>query len=589
MKKDKPRRHSLRAKMIGINVTITLTSFILCGALFVLSVSLLVGKYVNHDLDFFLTEMSNNLSAKIAYMETVIYDIRDSDELMNYLESPDAGDVQAKKRMQELFQKAANISDETNQGQGSVPVVDKIYLFDNEGNFFSTYYYALVDSQIDYNNRAFSQINKEKQADYECKELGGKTYLLYSLLNDNMDTVGTVIYEINTEEIQKFMSEVKGYKNAFWLMYDSEGIVAGDYTEEIVSSMKDLEKTDYYKPYKANLKGMSYRIYEKKMPLYLNVMLAVPENQAILMLYDSVKIYIIGIVIILLAGLSGFILFTYKMTKPIKEVTYKMSKVQEGEFDTKLPDYDNQEFHEISTVFNEMTEYINHLIKEVYEKQISIKEMELKFLQTQMNPHFMFNVLNTIALQSRLDGNEEVFKMISSFSQLIQAKIYRNNEDKVQIRQELEYVEYYLYLQSFRYGERLQYEIIIKDKELEEMYIPKLCMQLIVENAVVHGIEPQMDAGKVQIVLEARDGAVFIVITDNGIGFAEEGEITLPVAVKGEDKSHNHIGLNNAHHIIQLMYGEQYGIQIISSHKEGTKVTIHIPFDEGKKEVPYAV
>lgn len=589
MQKEKTRRRSLRTKMIGINVTITLTSFILCGALFVLSVSFLVGKYVNHDLDFFLTEMSDNLSTKIAYMETVIYDIRGLDELMEYLENPAQEKEGEKERISSLFQKAANISNEANQGDGSVPIVDKIYLFDNAGDYYSTYYYALVDSQIQYNNQIFSQVYEGKGSGYECKEVGGKTYLSYPVLNDNMDSVGTVIFELNTEAIKSFMKEIKGYKDAFWMMYDSAHIVAGDYDKAVVATMDNLEKVHHYEPYKINLKGGDYRVNEKKMPLHMQVLIAVPENQAMLMLYDSVKIYIIGIIVILFGGLLGFIIFTYKMTKPIQEFTYKMSKVQEGEFDTKLPDYDSEEFHEISMVFNEMTEYINHLIKEVYEKQISIKEMELKFLQTQMNPHFMFNVLNTIALQSRLDGNEEVFKMISSFSQLIQAKIYRNNEDKVQIRQELEYIEYYLYLQSFRYGERLQYEICIRDEEVMDMYIPKLCMQLIVENAVVHGIEPQMNAGVVRIVMEARENAVYISISDNGVGFKEEGEISFPVEGTGEDKAHNHIGLNNAHHIIQLMYGEQYGIQILSSHHEGTKVTIHIPFDKGDKEEPDAI
>lgn len=582
--KKKSSRSSLRAKMIGINVTITLTSFILCGALFVLSVSLLVGKYVNNDLDFFLTEMSNNLSAKVAYMETVIYDIRDSEELMTYLENPEIQDAADTERIGKVFGKAANISHEANQGDGRIPFVDKIYLFDNQGTSYSTFYYALVDAQIQRSNQIFQQIWKGKEKRYECREIDGKTYLSYSLLDDNMDSVGTVVFELNAEVLHTFMKSVKTYENSFWLLYDAEHIITGYYGEEIEKGLNQLQGTEHYEPYNISIYGTSYRMYEQKLPMNLSAALAVPKNQALLALYDSVKIYILGIVVILLGGLLGFVLFTYKMTKPIKEVTDKMKQVQAGEFEAKLPDYDNQEFHEISMVFNEMTEYINHLVKEVYEKQLSIKEMELKFLQTQMNPHFMFNVLNTIALQARLDGNQEVFKMVSSFSQLIQAKIYRNNEDKVRICQELEYVEYYLYLQRFRYGDRLGYHIDIRDETIPNMYIPKLCMQLIVENAVVHGIEPQLGAGQVDIVMETRGGSVYIDIIDSGIGFEDEGNITLPISAKGEDKAHNHIGLNNAHHIIRLMYGEPYGIQIYSDHERGTKVTIHIPFDRGDEE-----
>lgn len=584
MKEKDVRRHSLRAKMMGINIGITLASFLLCGALFVLSVSLLVGKYVNHDMDFFLTEMSDNLNTKMAYLESVIYEIRDSDQLMAYLEQPAQTATEEHEHLARLFSKAADINDEVNQGKGSKPIVDKIYLFDKKGQYTATYYYALADSQIQSGNRAFEQIYAEKSEEYECRDLDGKTYISYPILNDNMDLVGTVIYELDTEVIENFMRDVKAYKNAFWVLSDESKTIAGEDETGIFEKINAKEDEVHYEPYPIKAGASTYRVYQKALAVNLQVMIGIPENQAVLVLFDSVKIYVLGILIILCGGLLGFVIFTYKMTKPIQEVTGKMKRVQEGDFETKLPDYDSIEFHEISMVFNEMTEYINHLVNEVYEKQISIKEMELKFLQTQMNPHFMFNVLNAIALQARLDQNEELFRMISSFSQLIQAKIYRNNEDKVRIRQELEYIEYYLYLQSFRYEERLKYQINIRDREILDMYIPKLCMQLIVENAVVHGIEPQMEAGLVVILLEIKSSSVYIEITDNGVGFKEDGEILLPIETKDENNLHNHIGLNNAHHIIQLMYGEQYGIRIFSNHGKGTKVSICIPFDEGTKE-----
>ena len=208
----------------------------------------------------------------------------------------------------------------------------------------------------------------------------------------------------------------------------------------------------------------------------------------------------------------------------------------------------------------------------------------MKFLQTQMNPHFMFNVLNTIALQAQLDGNQEVYRMISSFSQLIQAKIYRDKSEKVKICQELEYVNYYLYLQNYRYGDRLQYEIHIQDKKLTDYYIPKLCIQLIVENAVVHGIEPKIGKGLVRVDIYEDKETLCIDTEDNGVGFEQSGEILLPLEPRTGDKSHNHVGLNNVHHIIRLMYGENYGIRVFSTPGKGSKICIRIPFDDGKQE-----
>lgn len=491
--------------------------------------------------------------------------------------------------MQQIFQKEVNISNSKNQGDGGVPLVDKVFLFDENGEFFSTFYYALVDAQILSSSHMMQQIFVKMQSDCEYREVGGRSYLAYTVLDDNMESCGVLIFDINKEALSQVMQGESAYKDLFWILYNEDGVIHGNYKDTMYSFIEANTTQNEYEPFSVGYKGMDYRLYKKELCLNTKLLIGTPENQAVQALYDSLSIYIFGIAIILLVGIISFVIFTYKMTKPIQEVTKKMSQVQKGNFETKLPDYDNQEFHEISTVFNEMTEYINRLIKEVYEKQISIKEMELKFLQTQMNPHFMFNVLNSIALQARLDGNDELFRMISSFSQLIQAKIYRNNEDKVKIEQELEYVEYYLYLQSIRFGERLQYKIQVEEERIRKMYIPKLCMQLIVENAVVHGIEPKLSEGLVSIHLYEKEESIYIDITDNGVGFEKEGEIALPIQQRTEGKAHNHVGLNNAHHIIQLMYGDKYGIQVYSKPLEGTKVRIHIPFDEEMREKINAV
>lgn len=589
MNKNGIRRQSLRTKMIGINVGITLASFLLCGVLFVISVGFLVGKYVKHDRDFFLTELSDNLYTKYTFMEDTVYAVRDSEELMEYLTNPRKLTVEEDDRLQEIFQKKVNISMSKNQGDGGVPLVDKVFLFAENGVFFSSFYYALVEAQILSSSRVMQQIYTEMTSSCEYREVGGKTYLAYTVLDDNMDTCGVLIFEINKEAVSQVMQGESAYEDLFWILYDGDEVFHGYCEESMFSFIKENTVQNKYGPFSAEYKGMGYRLYKKELCLNTKLLIGMPENQAIQALYDSLRVYIFGIAIILIVGIISFVIFTYKMTKPIQEVTKKMSQVQKGNFETKLPDYDNQEFHEISTVFNEMTEYINRLIKEVYEKQISIKEMELKFLQTQMNPHFMFNVLNSIALQARLDGNEELFKMISSFSQLIQAKIYRNNEEKVKIEQELEYVEYYLYLQSIRFGDRLQYEIQVASERIRKMYIPKLCVQLIVENAVVHGIEPKVSDGFVSIQLYEKEESIYIDITDNGVGFEKEGNIELPIRQKAEGKAHNHVGLNNAHHIIQLMYGEQYGIQVFSRPQEGTRVRIHIPFDGEMRDKIYAV
>ena len=589
------RRYSLRSRLIGFNLTLMISALLLCGIIFIVSVMVLVGNYVRSDIDFLLTATADSMESGMDYCSEVVTKVRKSEILMDYLVGTDNEllDDKEKEIRKKEFEKQVSISSQSIPGTGISPLVEKVYLFDNYGNYISTTYYAMTSTEIDISNRAFEKIYEKhlfsnvKEKDYGYYSLDENSIcLLFPILDGRMEQVGSILYQMNQSALEYMTTDIMKYEGAFWNLCDENGEdVLGQNTEVFLKEKHTLRKTFGKQPYDVKIEGKGYQIHRRNIGMKLELYIGIPQNQFFSLLYDSIKVYAVAIAFIAAAACIALILAIYQMTKPITEVTEKLREVKTGNFDTKLPEYDSAEFYEISGVFNEMTEYIDNLIKQVYEKQISIKDMEMKFLQTQMNPHFMFNVLNTIALQAQLDGNKEVYRMISSFSQLIQAKIYRDKSEKVRIRQELEYVNYYLYLQSYRYGDRLQYKINIQKDELIEYYIPKLCMQLIVENAVVHGIEPKIENGLVTVSIYEENDCICIDTEDDGIGFETEGEILLPLETKGFDKNHNQVGLNNANHIIRLMYGETYGIRVFSNPGKGSKICIRIPFDDGKEDV----
>lgn len=589
------RRYSLRSRLIGFNLTLMISALLLCGIIFIVSVMVLVGNYVRSDIDFLLTATADSMESGMDYCSEVVTKVRKSEILMDYLVGTDNEllDDKEKEIRKKEFEKQVSISSQSIPGTGISPLVEKVYLFDNYGNYISTTYYAMTSTEIDISNRAFEKIYEKhlfsnvKEKDYGYYSLDENSIcLLFPILDGRMEQVGSILYQMNQSALEYMTTDIMKYEGAFWNLCDENGEdVLGQNTEVFLKEKHTLRKTFGKQPYDVKIEGKGYQIHRRNIGMKLELYIGIPQNQFFSLLYDSIKVYAVAIAFIAAAACIALILAIYQMTKPITEVTEKLREVKTGNFDTKLPEYDSAEFYEISGVFNEMTEYIDNLIKQVYEKQISIKDMEMKFLQTQMNPHFMFNVLNTIALQAQLDGNKEVYRMISSFSQLIQAKIYRDKSEKVKIRQELEYVNYYLYLQSYRYGDRLQYKINIQKDELIEYYIPKLCMQLIVENAVVHGIEPKIENGLVTVSIYEENDCICIDTEDDGIGFETEGEILLPLETKGFDKNHNQVGLNNANHIIRLMYGETYGIRVFSNPGKGSKICIRIPFDDGKEDV----
>lgn len=572
-------------RMMEINVGIALVSFLLCGLLFILSVSFLVKTYINSDINFFLTETAENLEKRLEYIETTVTGVRESEILMDYLEN--GTDENGIGQIQQVFQQTADINDSPNQGDEGVPVVDKVYLLRSEEEYLQVSYYALVDGEEEENIRIMKNVWSVYQESlsegvgvdpYYYAE-GETLYVACPVLDDNMEEKGTIIFNIDLRTIQQIMSQMGNYENAFWVLYTQEGRVIDTYPEGTVPEGGNWKRPAQTEPYIARSGDMDYRIITGEMSMGLRISLGIPENHATRLLYDSIDIYVAGIVCILLAGIISFGIFTFRITKPIEEVKEKISEVEKGDFHAKLPEYSSQEFSEISRGFNRMTQEIDHLVNEVYEKQILVRDMELKFLQTQMNPHFMFNVLNALALQAKIDGNDELSGKISVFSQLIQAKIYRSETEKVQIKQEMEYVRYYLEIQKFRYGDNLTYSVQM-EKSVEECYIPKLCIQLVAENAVVHGLEPKMGGGRVDITAEQREGKIQITVVDNGVGFAIDGEVSLPLKMEAGDKSHNHVGLNNADSIIKLMYGKEYGIHIYSEAGQGTRVTISIPLDK---------
>lgn len=582
------RRESLRNKMLLINCCITLAALVLGGIVLVVSIHLIVGKYINNDMDFFLTETCNNVANRMDYLEEIIYSVRESDEIMDYLgrEDHEPGGLLA---LQADFEKRVDINDAKNSGRPSQPLIDKVCLFDRSGDSIQASYYAMIYSEAEKSSKDFQDIFSRFKTEGSGNELYARCYtgeekrgyIAYGIFDSNMRETGTLIFEIHLDAIEGMMENMENYEDYMWLLYEGRGEpVCGTRMLFEDQGWQEVRTVYEERPYTASLYGKSYRLCLQELCLGMSVMAAVPSGQTAALLNNSIKLYVMLIVLIMIAAAVLFIMVIYYLTRPLKEVTGRLMEVKEGNFETKLPEYSSQEFHEISHTFNEMTAYISHLINQVYEKQLSIKELEVKFLQMQMNPHFMFNVLNTIALEAKMNGDEEVYKMISSFAQLIQAKIYRKNTEKVKIRQELEYVEYYLYLQSYRFGERLSYSVTA-DEKLKELYIPKLCIQLIVENAVIHGIEPMMENGVVSVRIYEEGGKLYIETKDNGVGFGEDGPLIFPMETQEEDRQHNHVGLNNVHNIIRLMYGEEYGLSGYSRRNGGTSIYICVPLDEG--------
>jgi sensor histidine kinase YesM len=412
---------------------------------------------------------------------------------------------------------------------------------------------------------------------------GGCIYVCQTFYSQQFRRAGRLVFAARADALAGVASRGKHYPSLVWKLYDPSG-----------AELASLDSSRPASGPSAALVSGAGAVYgegalEKRLcnlrqaPFRLRSFLALPASVADDLLLSSMWVSALYILVMTAAAAALETVTASRVAKPLDAIAKSVGRVRDGDFSVKLPDYEFTELREISEAFNAMTQAIDRLIKEDYEKQILVREAELKLALSQMNPHFMFNVLLNLSLRARMNGDESVGKQLSVFAKLLQATLYRNGEDKVTIAQELEYVGYYLSLQHGRFYERFSYGIEVESEELLSFAMPKLCLQSLVENAVVHGCEPKPDASHLTVRVRQEKGAIILEVEDTGPGFeGSDGEIGLPLPEerrKPQTHAHNQFGLNNVHKIIKLTYGDGYGARVFSTQGKGTRAIVRIPFD----------
>lgn len=297
---------------------------------------------------------------------------------------------------------------------------------------------------------------------------------------------------------------------------------------------------------------------------------------------QMIKTLMIGIFI---SSILSFLL-SYVIVRPIRATVLAMHRFSEGDFEVRLSEERKDEFGEMNRVFNETTRKIEELMHEVTNSKLLNKEMEFKALQAQINPHFLYNALDTVNWMAMKKGNTEICDMVSAISNLMRISI-GNKQDIFSIRQELKYVKDYLYIQETRYRDRFQVYFTIDEKILDEK-IPKLTIQPLVENAIVHSVEVSKGKTVLNINGYIEQGNVVIEIKDDGVGMDRDTLLHLLDPPEGEEKdisvAHTGLGMYAVHQRLRYLYGEEYGLTADSEPGNGTCIKICIPFTKGEEK-----
>lgn len=321
------------------------------------------------------------------------------------------------------------------------------------------------------------------------------------------------------------------------------------YSNNYIYSVKQISTTDFY-----IINYLDYRTYYNTYQ-------------------QTIIVDILAIFIGLILSLIVAYFLTNQITKPIKELIKNMRQVEQGNLTISIEENPILEIQELNDSFNNMVIQIINLLQTTKESQKRIYEAEKESLQSQINPHFLFNTLNTIKSIAKLNNQQEIYTISIKLGQLLRSSIY-TSETNVELEKSLELVKSYLTIQKLRFANKLDIEYEI-DESILQIKTPKLIIQPLVENAIIHGLSPKMGKWFLKLEIKCKNNFIEINCIDNGIGFLDEQQMS-DIELFANTK---HVGVYNVYKRLKLEYNGKASLTFNRRKPEGTKATIKIPLN----------
>ncbi|WP_230399505.1 sensor histidine kinase [Novisyntrophococcus fermenticellae] len=279
------------------------------------------------------------------------------------------------------------------------------------------------------------------------------------------------------------------------------------------------------------------------------------------------------VVIVLAVSLLFVKMATSRIAKPTRELMESMKHLGKDNRYPRVKVISQDEIGMIGTEYNKMAEHIETLIEQVYKMELTRKQAELEFLQMQINPHFLYNALDTISWMAIEKGDTDISEITIALAELLRATIKK--ERFIPLREEMKTVRDYLLIQEERFGDKIS---VVYDVEQESCgyQVPNFILQPLIENAIIHGLEPKIGKGSLTITIKREKEKLLFCVQDDGVGMTPE-EIDILYRQCEENDTKQFIGLKNVYRRLLLCYGEESRLVIESKENKGTKIQFLIP------------
>ncbi len=379
-------------------------------------------------------------------------------------------------------------------------------------------------------------------------------------------TIGFIYVEISSDIITKHLGNID-------LPKDSELYIT--FADRITYRYEEGTYTEAALP-----DGLTtYRLPDKNISLSL-----LPSaSELMARTKDQLIIIIMILLFILFAGVVTYALLQHMITVPVDALLSKLSKVGNGNFTRDETIEWENELGEIGKGINDLTDNVSALIKNKVDDERTRQALEYRILQSQVNPHFMYNTLNTIKWMATIQGADGIADMSTALSRLLK-NVSKGTENLIPLRDEKALLDDYYTIMKYRYGGTIELDYEIEDETLLDCMVNRFSLQPIVENAIFHGIEPKGSAGRIVIHIYSKkdetDGEdnLIIDVTDNGVGMDEE---TIKRIIKGDESSSNDffkdVGVANVASRIAFTFGERYGLKAYSKPGSYTTMRFILP------------
>lgn len=394
--------------------------------------------------------------------------------------------------------------------------------------------------------------------------------------NDSGRVIAVFALNLKPDFLNTYYNGIQNNNGREIVTCDKEGrVYSGDVENLSYYQGKELEEVIQQKKYSSQKKGDQIITVSKTSDYIGWTFVTLAEKSKLLQNISMIRPLLWKIIFFSVLGafilariLSGY------MYHPLEQLTIYMRKVRGGDMNVRIEEKRKDEYEEVYLGFNRMLDELNRTLNHLETEKLLNKEARIHILQEQINPHFLYNTLDTIFSMAKIKGEEEIAKMVFSLSRFFRMSL-SDGKNIVTLQEAVELLENYLIIQEIRFSDNFEYKIDIPI-ELMNYRVPKFLLQPFVENSVSHGLERSMRKGILYIGGKEKNGRLFFSVEDNGRGIPSEKLNNIQMALK-ENRNNEYFAITNINSLIKLKYGSEYGVTIMSQYEKGTKVTITMP------------